>query len=70
LSLNFDIPEKVLGFALYDLMYEGKIYTPDELKKNINKVTFSQVREYCNLVFKPEKLNLVVVGDYEKLPKF
>jgi len=29
-SLNFDRPEKVLGYALFDLMFENKIYSPEE----------------------------------------
>jgi len=69
LSLNFDVPEKVLGFALYDLMYENKIYGFSEIVKSIEKVNLEQLREYYHTVFKPEKINLVVVGNYEKMPK-
>ncbi len=68
ISLNFDRPEKVLGYALNDLMFEGKIYTPEEIKENVAKVTLEEVREVCRLIFQLEKLNLVVLGDYDKMP--
>ena len=32
------------------------------------KVTLEEIREYCQMVFKPERMALAVVGDYEKLP--
>ncbi|MBI3954477.1 insulinase family protein [Candidatus Collierbacteria bacterium] len=66
-SLNFDKPEKVLGYALHDLMFEGMIYTPDEIKKMVEEVTLREVREVCRLIFNPEKVNLAVVGDYQEM---
>lgn len=66
--LNFDMPERVLGFALYDLMFEEKVFTPDAVREKINGVTLEDVREVCNLVFRPEYLNAAVVGDYDELP--
>lgn len=66
--LNFDMPERVLGFALYDLMFEGKIFTPEEVREKIDGVRIDEIREVCSLVFKPEFLNVAVVGDYEQLP--
>jgi predicted Zn-dependent peptidase len=62
------VPENVLSSALYDLNFEGKIYTPDEIRANIKGVTLDQVKEVCELVFRRDHLSLVVVGDYESLP--
>lgn len=67
-SLAYDNPGKVLGYALNELMFEGKILTPDEIKENADRVTLEEVGEYCKMIFKPEYLSLAVVGDYEKLP--
>ena len=67
-SLNFDRPEKVLGYALDDLMFEDKIYTPEELKEQAEKVTLDDINEVCKLIFKPENMSLVILGDYEKMP--
>lgn len=68
ISLAYDNPEKVMGFALNEMMFEGKIYTPEEHKEAAGKVTLEEVREYCRMIFKPEQMALAVVGDYEKLP--
>lgn len=68
ISLNFDRPERVLGYALFDLMFENKIYTPEEIKENADKVTLDEVREVCKIIFRPEHLNMVVLGDFEKMP--
>ncbi len=67
-SLAYDDPRKVMGFALNETMFEGKIYTPEEIRENADKVTLEDVREYCRRTFVPEKLALAVVGDYKKLP--
>lgn len=67
-SLAYDDPRKVLGFALNEMMFEKRIYLPEEIKENADKVTLEEVREYCRMIFRPEKLALAVVGDYEKLP--
>ena len=67
-SLAYDDPKKVMDFALNEMMFEGKIYPPEEIKANADKVTLEEIRDYCQMIFKPEKLSLAVVGDYEKLP--
>jgi predicted Zn-dependent peptidase len=67
-SLASDVPENILSWALSGLNFEGKIYTPEETRANIKGVTLDQVKEVCDLIFRKEHLNLVVVGDYEKLP--
>lgn len=67
LALQMDKPETVLGMALEDLIFEGEIRTPDQILEKVNKVTLPEVREVCDLVFKPENLSVAVVGDYKKL---
>lgn len=67
LALAYDKPEVVLGNALDNLMFEGKIKSPKEIADKIEAVTLRQVQDVCNLIFKPENLSISVVGDYEKL---
>lgn len=67
LSLAFDKPEKVLGSALWDLMFRGKIFTPEEVLASIDKVSLDEVRELAKEIFGKEKLSLAVVGDYKRL---
>ena len=68
ISLNFDRPDRVLGMALYDLNFENKIYTPEDVKANIDKVTVEEVKEVCKLILKPENLSMVISGDFEEMP--
>lgn len=67
-SLSFDKPEKVLGYALYDLMFENRIYSPEEIKENADKVSLEDIREVCRQIFVPEKMSLAVLGNFEKMP--
>ncbi|OGD72404.1 hypothetical protein A3A84_01190 [Candidatus Collierbacteria bacterium RIFCSPLOWO2_01_FULL_50_23] len=67
-SLAYDDPKKVMGFGLNEMMFEKKIYTPEEIRQAADKVTLEEIREYCKMAFRPEHLALAVVGDYEKLP--
>lgn len=67
LALSFDKPEEVLGSALEDLMFEGEIHTPQEIMRNIEKVTLEDIQEVSKLIFRPENLSIAVVGNYKKL---
>lgn len=67
-SLKYDSPERILGSALYDLMFEGKIYSAEELKKEADGVTLEKMRHLIQTTFREERLNLVVLGDYQKQP--
>lgn len=67
LALDFDKPEEVLGSALEDLMFEGKIYSPEEIIERIEKVTLEEVQKVAKMIFQKEKMVLSVVGDYKNL---
>lgn len=68
LAMRFDSPERVLESAMDDLLYEGKIKTPDVILKDVEGVSLNTVCRIANETFKKEKLNLAVVGNYKKLP--
>jgi predicted Zn-dependent peptidase len=67
LALAFDKPEEVLGSALEDLMFEGRIYNPEEIMTKIEKVTLDQVREVSKKIFQRDNMVISVVGDYKDL---
>jgi len=67
LSLSFDIPEEVLGSALEDLMFEGKIHTPDEILKKIDGVSLEEIKKVSEMIFREENMSVAVVGDYKDL---
>jgi predicted Zn-dependent peptidase len=67
LALDFDKPEEVLGSALGDTLFREKIYSPDEIMKNIEKVTMEDVRDLASDVFQKKNLSIAVVGDYKEL---
>lgn len=69
ISLKYDSPERVLGSALYDLMFEGRIYSATDLKEKAEAVTLADIGEVIKLTLREENLNMVVLGDYDRLPK-
>ena len=48
----------------------GKIRTPDEVFTAIDKVTVDDVTRVAKKLFKPEKLNLAIIGPYKSQTRF
>ncbi len=51
-------------------LLEKRILEPGEIYKKIEKVTVDQVQEAAKDIFKPEKLNLAVIGPYDDKSRF
>ncbi len=68
LALSLDKPENVLGRALDDITFRGKLETTEELLEAIETITVSDVRELAKSLFKDELISVAVVGDYKSLP--
>lgn len=51
-------------------LLEGKIIEPEEIYEKISKVTASDIRAAANEIFKPEKLNLALIGPYDDKSRF
>jgi len=66
-ALAFDKPEEVLGSALEDVLFRDKIYSPEEVIKNIEKVNIDDLRNLAKKIICIENMSIAVVGDYEKL---
>jgi predicted Zn-dependent peptidase len=56
-------------FGLRELMV-GKMETPEQILKEIDKVTIDQVYEYAKKIFVPEKLNLAIIGPFDNKERF
>ncbi len=67
LALTFDKPQEVLGSALEDTLFREKIYSPEEIMKNIEKVSMDDIRDLAKEIFRRENMSIAVVGDYKKL---
>jgi predicted Zn-dependent peptidase len=67
LALSFDRPERVQGSALVDITFREKIYSPEEMIENIEKVSLEEVQAIAGEIFRRENLSVSVVGDYKKL---
>jgi len=52
---------------LWDLMFRGKIYTPEEILTSIEKVSLDEVRDLAKEIFQKKYLSIAVVGDYKRL---
>lgn len=51
-------------------MFLGKIKDPDEIAKEIDKVSQEEIQNLAHDIMKPEKLNLAMVGPFEEKERF
>ena len=49
---------------------EGKVRTPKEIMAEIDKVTLADLKRVASDIFRPEKLNLAVIGPFKDGQKF
>ena len=49
---------------------QGRILTPEQLYDKIDHVTLGDIKRVAQDIFKPEKLNPVVLGPYRQEAKF
>jgi predicted Zn-dependent peptidase len=56
-------------YGLQELL-ERKISTPEEIFKKIDKVSQNDILKVAKDIFRPEKLNLSLIGPFEEKEKF
>jgi predicted Zn-dependent peptidase len=56
-------------YAEQDLM-ENMILTPEDIFAKINEVTAGEILNVAQEIFRPERLNLALIGPYDKKEKF
>lgn len=68
--LGLEDSKNVAGRYATQLLLEEKIRTPEESMKLIDKVTPEDVQKVAKDIFKPEKLNLAIIGPYKDEGRF
>ncbi len=62
-AMSFDDPSKIIGGAIYSMMFENKVYSFEEIQKKVRAVTIEDIRETCKVIFDQNLANVSVVGD-------
>ena len=70
IALALEDTKNVNAFFASDELFLGRSRTPKDLYDAIDKVTVDDVYQVAKYLFKPEKLNLAVIGPYRSDDKF
>lgn len=70
LILSLEDSKNVAGRYAAQMILEKKIRTPEQALKLIDKVTSVDIQRVAKDVFRPEKLNLAIVGPYKSKDQF
>lgn len=66
LSLSLDVTDAQASFYASQELIEGKILTPEQKLKLIDKVSVNDIKKVAKDIFLPEKLNLAVIGPFSE----
>lgn len=70
LALTLEDTKDVNGFFAEQELFLNEIKTPEEVFKAIDKVEVENVLAEAKKLFKPERLNLAIIGPYESADRF
>jgi predicted Zn-dependent peptidase len=70
LALQLEDSSNVNDFFSEQVLFDKKVYTPEEMFKKVDKVTIDEVYDEAKKLFLPEKLNLAVIGPFKDGQKF
>ena len=70
LALGLEDTKGINGFFGLEELMLGKIKTPEDVYKAVDEVKLDEVYDLAERFFKPEGLNLAVIGPYNNLKKF
>ena len=70
MSLFFEASDARASFYALQELLENKILRPEEIYAKINKVSVNDILKVSKDVFKPEKLNLALIGPFKDKTKF
>lgn len=65
MALTFESSDALASFYGIQDLLENKILTPEKICGIINKVTAGDILRVCQDIFKPQKLNLALIGPVE-----
>lgn len=70
MTLLFEASDARASFYALQELIENKILTPEEIYAKINKVSVNDILKVSKDIFKPEKLNLALIGPFKDKIKF
>ncbi len=70
MALSLEDTKTINGFFGLQQLMLGRIETPKEVIEKIDKVETDEVYDYAKRIFKPQNLNLAVIGPYDDSGKF
>jgi len=70
MALSFESSDVLSSFYGIQELMENKILTPEEIYDKINKVKAKDILEVAQDIFRPQKLNLAVIGPFKNKEKF
>ena len=68
--LGLEDSEEVASLYADSLLLEGKVRTPEEILKAVDKVKIDDIIRVAGKIFRPENLNLAVIGPFKNREKF
>jgi len=69
-SLSLETSDSQASFYGSQELFEKEILTPEKIFKKIDQVTVNDINKVANDIFKPEKLNLALIGPFKEKEKF
>ena len=70
LFLSLESSDALASFYGSQELFEKKILAPDEVIKKIEKITPQDIQSVASEIFRPEKLNLALIGPFKGKTKF
>lgn len=69
LALSLEDSQEVVGDFVQELLLEGKVITPKQVRQKVEAVTLAQVKKVAREIFVKDKLNLTILGPFKTMPK-
>ncbi|MCX6764555.1 MAG: pitrilysin family protein [Candidatus Nealsonbacteria bacterium] len=70
LTLSLESSDAQASFYTDQELLTGKILNPEEIFKKVDAVTVGDIQKLAKDIFKPEKLNLALIGPFKNKEKF
>jgi len=70
MTLLFEASDARASFYALQELLESKILTPEQIYAKINKVSVNDILKVSKDIFKPEKLNLALIGPFKDQARF
>jgi len=70
MALNLESSDEVAGFLADQEILKNKIELPEEILRQINKVTINEVNNLAKDIFQLQKLNLALIGPFKDKKRF